>query len=71
MLLYTYALQLPKMRGYLTNKEKIHLPRVELFVQELCRREVLYFQQRAVDERIQEYADGNYKEYYYQVKFYS
>ena len=45
----------------------IHLSRVELFLQEIGRREPLYFQQRAIDEKDSEYADNNYAEHYYKV----
>ena len=46
----------------------IHLSRVELFLQEIGRREPLYFQQRAIDEKDSEYADNNYAEHYYKVQ---
>lgn len=45
----------------------IHLSRVELFLQEIGRREPLYFQQRAIDEKDTEYAGENYSEHYYKV----
>ena len=60
---------MPAMGGYLTDKAAIHLPRVELFLQEIGRREPLYFQQRATDEKDSGYADDGYKEHYYKVKF--
>ena len=53
--------------GYLTDKGNIHLSRVELFLQEIGRREPLYFQQRAIDEKDSEYAGDNYSEHYYKV----
>ena len=62
-----YRDMLPEMGGYLTDKSKIHLPRLELFIQEISRREPLYFQQRAIDERDQGYADDGYKAHYYKV----
>ena len=31
-----------KMGGFMTNKDKLHLPRIELFLQEVARREPLY-----------------------------
>ena len=40
----------------------IHLPRTELFLQEIGRREPLYFQQRATDEKDLKYADDGYAE---------
>lgn len=58
----------PKFGGYLTNKNKIHLPRLELFIQEIARREPLYFSQRSIDEEVPEYSTNDYKEYYYQTK---
>jgi 5'-3' exoribonuclease 1 len=57
----------PVMGGYLTEKNKIHLPRLELFMQELSRREPLYFQQRSVEEDEREYATPAYKDHYYMV----
>lgn len=62
-----YRDMLPEIGGYLTDKSKIHLPRLELFIQEISRREPLYFQQRAIDERDQGYADEGYKAHYYKV----
>jgi 5'-3' exonuclease len=59
---------LPKLGGYLTDKAKIHLPRVELFIQEIARREPLYFQQRSIDEKEKEYAGDGYKDHYYKVR---
>jgi hypothetical protein len=47
----------------------IHLPRVELFLQEIGRREPLYFQQRAIDEKDSKYGDDDYAEHYYKTKF--
>ena len=43
------------------------MSRVELFLQEIGRREPLYFQQRAIDEKDTEYAGENYSEHYYKV----
>ena len=60
---------LPSLGGYLTDKADIHMPRVEAFLQEVSRREPLYFQQRAIDEKDPAYADTNYKEHYYSAKF--
>jgi len=47
----------------------MHVPRVELFLQEIGRREPLYFQQRATDEKDAAYADEGYARHYYKVKF--
>ena len=46
----------------------MHLPRVELFIQEIGRREPLYFQQRATDEKEPRYADDGYRNFYYKHK---
>jgi 5'-3' exonuclease len=48
---------LPSLGGYLTDKDKMQLRRVELFVQEVARREPLYFQQRAIDEKDEEVSE--------------
>lgn len=53
--------------GYLTDKEKLHLPRIELLIQEVSRREPLYFMQRAVEEKEPEYGGVNYRAHYYMV----
>lgn len=58
---------MPRTGGYLSDKNGIHLPRLELYIQELARREPLYFQQRAVDEKEPNYADDGYKNFYYKV----
>lgn len=42
---------LPSLGGYLTDKNKLHFYRTELFIQEVARREPLYFQQRAIEEK--------------------
>lgn len=69
LLMNTYSDILPKLGGYLTEKSKLHLPRVELLIQEIARREPLYFQQRAIDEKDDAYAGDAYKEHYYKTKF--
>ena len=58
---------LPDIGGYLTDKASIHLNRVELFLQEIGRREPLYFQQRAIDEKDPKYAEEGYNDHYYKV----
>ena len=60
LMMNTYQ-DMPSTRGYLTDKSKIHLGRVELFIQEIARREPLYFQQRATEEKDKFYADDSYK----------
>lgn len=68
MLMDTYRQMLPALRGHLTNGEKIHLPRLELFLQEIARREPLYFEQRAADDHEPTYGTADYKACYYQNK---
>ena len=60
---------MPTLGGYLTDKSSMHLPRIELFLQEISRREPLYFQQRATDEKEPLFADDGYKSHYYKSKF--
>jgi 5'-3' exonuclease len=67
LMMNVYRDMLPDLGGYLTDKSAIHLPRLELFVQEISRREPLYFQQRAVDDKDDGYATDRYKEHYYKV----
>jgi 5'-3' exonuclease len=65
-----YKEMFPLLGGYLTKKNQIHLPRLELFLQEIARREPLYFQQRSIEENEQEYANQDqYKRFYYHVTF--
>lgn len=68
LMMNVYRDIMPSLGGYLTDKSKIHMPRVELFIQEIGRREPLYFQQRATDEKEPKYAEDSYKEFYYQHK---
>jgi 5'-3' exoribonuclease 1 len=51
LMMNVYKDIVPSLGGYLTDKNQIHLQRVELFVQEVARREPLYFMQRAIDEK--------------------
>ena len=69
LMMNVYRDIMPSLGGYLTSKADIHLPRVELFLQEIARREPLYFQQRATDEKEPLYAEDGYKELYYRNKF--
>jgi 5'-3' exonuclease len=63
-----YKDMFPSLGGYLTKKNQIHLPRLELFLQEVARREPLYFQQRSIEENEQEYSIADqYKRHYYHV----
>lgn len=76
LMLSTYTDLLPKMGGYLTNKEKIDPERLDLFLSYLMPYEAEHFQRRAVDENEKRWAlkeDGtegasSYKDYYYQAK---
>lgn len=47
MMMNAYKDMLPSMGGYLTDKTKIHLPRLELFFAELAKYEPHYFERRA------------------------
>jgi len=67
MMMSMYRELLPSLGGYLTSKTHIHRARVELFLQELARREPLYFEQRAADEQESAYADAGYRDHYYEV----
>jgi 5'-3' exonuclease len=67
LLMNVYNRMIMKLGGYLTNKSAVHLPRLELFIQEVARREPLYFQQRAEDDDEPAYANDTYKECYYRV----
>ncbi len=69
MLMDVYCHVLLKSGGYLTEKHQLHLPRIELFLQMLSRKEPLYFEQRAIDEGEEHYATANYKDYYYLVSY--
>lgn len=71
LMMNVYRDLLPSLGGYLTDKAAIHLPRLELFVQEISRREPLYFQQRAIDDKDDNYANENYKKHYYKVRMIS
>lgn len=68
LMMNVYRDIMPTLGGYLTNKSKLHLPRVELFIQEIGRREPLYFQQRAADEKEPQYGEDGYKDFYYKAK---
>lgn len=64
-----YRDMIPHIGGYLTKGNQLHLPRIELFIQEISRREVLYFQNRALLDKEPEYSSPRYKEHYYKTKF--
>ena len=67
LMMNVYRDMLPDLGGYITNKSCIHLPRLEMFIQEISRREPLYFQQRAIDDRDKNYASDGYRKHYYEV----
>lgn len=69
VMMSTYQDMFPVLGGHLVDKESLHLPRIELFMQELSRRETLYFEQRAVDDKEPRYKGIGYKDFYYQTKF--
>lgn len=58
-----------QLQGHLTQQEALHLPRIELFIQEVARREPLYFQHRAVEDKDPGYQGANYKDHYYKVPY--
>jgi 5'-3' exonuclease len=63
-----YQELMPIMGGYLTDKAKIHLPRLELFLQYISSREPLYFEQRGTDEQNNAYKNASqYRRQYYMV----
>lgn len=49
MMMNAYKDMLPDLGGYLTDKTKIHLPRLELFFAELAKYEPHYFERRAAE----------------------
>ena len=67
MMMNIYRDLLPSLGGYLTDKNRIHRARLELFVQELARREPLYFEHRAIEDQTSEYAGPQYRDFYYEV----
>ena len=63
----SYKEMLPNLGGYLTDKTRIHLPRLELYFRELARYETPYFQRRGLEEEnptmgaLDTYADEYYR----------
>ena len=51
LMMTTYKDMLPRLGGYLTDKTRIHLPRLELFMRELSRYEPPYWRRRGEEER--------------------
>jgi len=77
LMLSTYTDLLPKMGGYLTNKEKIHPDRFEQFLQYLMVYEAEHFSRRAVNENEPRWAaeendsderSVSYRDFYYHSK---
>ena len=62
-----YKETIPQLGGYLINDTDLHLNRIEIYLQEIARREPLYFQQRAIDDKEPGYATDDYKDFYYKV----
>lgn len=61
---------MPLMGGYLTDKSRIHLGRLELFIQGVAAREPLYFEHRGVEEGNPGYLGAHtYRQHYYYEKF--
>ncbi|KAJ1461024.1 XRN 5'-3' exonuclease N-terminus-domain-containing protein [Pelagophyceae sp. CCMP2097] len=70
LMMMTYRELLPKMGGYLTNKDDIHLPRLELLLRSLSVYEPHYFKRRGASEGDAEYGkDDSYAAHYYAEKF--
>ncbi|CAM9498852.1 unnamed protein product, partial [Phaeothamnion confervicola] len=60
---------LPTLGGFITDKDRIHRGRLELFLHEVARPEALYFRSRGIEERIPEFEDPDkYKDHYYKTK---
>ncbi len=71
LMLSTYTDMLPTFGGYLTDKEKIHPARFQMFLDELMRYEKGFFESRAVEENEKGWAgtdDMGYDEFYYKEK---
>jgi hypothetical protein len=65
-----YKELMPLMGGYLTDKSRIHLGRLELFTQGVAAREPLYFEHRGTEEGNTGYLSVHtYREHYYYEKF--
>jgi len=69
LMMNNYKDLLPVMGGYMTDKGRIHLPRLELFFRELSRYEPAYFKHRAQEEQNEAMGAEDYKDHYYQSKF--
>lgn len=69
MMMAVYREAVPNLLGgYITDKAKVHHGRLELFLREISRREPLYFQYRAKEDKDPLWQGDGYKDYYYQSK---
>ena len=70
LMMASYRELLPVMQGYVTDKEKLHLPRLELLLRSLAAYEPTYFARRGALEKVPEYEDPKlYADHYYYEKF--
>ena len=70
LMMASYRELLPVMKGYVTDKEKLHLPRLELLLRSLAAYEPTYFARRGALEKVPEYEDPKlYADHYYYEKF--
>ena len=66
----TYRETAPLTKGFLTDKEKIHLSRFEVVARALAAHEAKYFARRGSIEAVPQYEDENaYRKHYYSTKF--
>ncbi|EWM20807.1 dhm exonuclease [Nannochloropsis gaditana] len=69
MMMAVYREAVPSLLGgYITDKAKVHQGRLELFLREIARREPLYFQYRAKEDKDPQWQGDGYKDHYYQSK---
>ena len=69
LMMTTYKDMLPRLGGYLTDKTRIHLPRLELFMRELSRYEPPYWRRRGEEENDPVLTDRErYADHYYRTK---
>jgi len=70
LMMSAYRDLLPAMGGHVTQKERIHLPRLEMVARSLAAYEAMYFERRGGLEGVPEYQDAEtYADHYYKVKF--
>jgi 5'-3' exonuclease len=68
MMMNAYRDLLPSLGGFLTDKTRVHLPRLELFMREVARYEPHYFERRAREEK-NDFDASAYAGAYYEDKF--